>query len=147
MSVLPANSRREILTPSLKEKRQDITSHEQLRHPFLSNHDMYLAVNHTDDSSELHVDGGGEEGGCNKQQYSLDDVRTQGPVRALISRPGTAGIANDFHCTRSGLALRGNYYDCIPMPNCCRPGPCNSQMPPIASGRRNQHLDLRSCQK
>lgn len=67
---------------------------------------MPLAVNYADDSPELHIDGGGEESGCNKQQDSLDDVRTQCPVRALIPRFCAAGIANDFHCTTVGLALQ-----------------------------------------
>lgn len=67
---------------------------------------MPLAVNQTDDSSELHIDGGGEESGCHKQQDSLNDVRTKCPVRALIPRFGTAGIANDFHCMTFGLALQ-----------------------------------------
>lgn len=37
---------------------------------------MALAVDNSNDSSKLHVDGGGEESWCNKQQYRLDDVRT-----------------------------------------------------------------------
>jgi hypothetical protein len=46
----------------------------------------------------LHIYSGGIKSGSDQQKDGLDDIRSQGPVRALIARLTSSCVTNNLDC-------------------------------------------------
>jgi len=93
-------------TRALHKERDDVAKYEDCRQPATTNKQMFVAIDQLDNAREFHVNRGGEEGGCNKQQHALDDERGECPAARLLGgRNSAACIANYFACGGVKAAL------------------------------------------
>lgn len=88
-------------TSGLHEERDYIARDEELREPPQLDHGMLFSLCQEDDASKDHVDGGGHEGGRDKNQDVLHDVWAQAPAARLVGSTGGASAKT------KGLALEG----------------------------------------
>ena len=81
---------------ALNKERDDVARNENFCEPLLPDERMLFAVGQQDDTAQNDVDGGGEEGGCDKKEQRLHYEGTQFPLVEV--RLGAADVAYKLNC-------------------------------------------------
>lgn len=131
-------------TAALEHETEDIAEDKGLGEPPSADDRVFLAVCKEDDTSENHVDGRGEEGGCDENVGALDAVGHHLPFAVWLSGGGsTSAISSEFNCLRAILLL-AFYYPCVSLKR--QWGKC-LRNPPITNAIRYQVFVLIICSR
>lgn len=80
----------------LHHEGEDVAQYENRREPPRANQRKVCSVDAGDDARERHVDGGGEEGGSEENEYILDEEGDE--LVGILLGGGASAITNEFDC-------------------------------------------------
>lgn len=88
--------REEAAACRLRKEGEHVASDKDLCEPCGAHGRVRLAAGEANEAAEYHVNGGREEGGCEKDEEGLHDVGGCGPVWGLLGREEAAEVADCF---------------------------------------------------
>lgn len=104
------STRKQTSPARLEQKAEDVSGHKHLREPRTPNEESPISFDHVHNPCQFHVYRRSEEGGGDKEQDSLDDVRAQRiRSRILCSRAYPASIAYCFEYAADDLQALGEW--------------------------------------